>query len=274
MRPTMSSAPLLRWRRHPEAVLDGRIITTAGHRGEDYSLRWPVRRRVYLRLADVRKEEDALAFVRQHGFLRADQTRMDYRIFLQEADLLRAAVEVWSGLRDPRTLKGFNLRAAGGQRLRSLFVGSDQEFEDEWKRWRQYQPEGISLFAPFWLDFTLRVRLRPAGLRLVSKAVPDFLADLPSGGTSLKDAAEKGRNPFLEEPWTFALTPPDLRTFIWVELALDIAGRKMVSLCPYCGRFYLVTRTGVQQTCGMGPCRKESWRRARALREAATGRRS
>lgn len=242
----------LTWRRHPQAILTGHMITADGA-GSEYKLRWSTQPRVYVHLSTVESREDALKFVQQYGFLVADRTRLDARIVMAEARSLREALTIWQSLGEGRTLKSFERRANGWQALRRLVFGPDEDFEREWKEWRESGSEAVSLFAPFLLHYVIRVRLRSVGLRLVSQAIPDFLAS--TGGARASHVERARTNPFMDAPWVFAFQPFDLQTFVWLEFALDMAGGKTVSLCPYCGEFYLVKRRGVQTSCGKPRCK-------------------
>ena len=237
-----SDMATLVWARHPDVTVVDRQLHL-GRRRTGYQIAFPHPEEPFFqRLARVTTPDQVRSFTAQWGLMTEDREHTWVAAVLHEAEMLRAAVEIWEGTQRRGGLREWTSRAGGVTRLRELVLGVDDEWRHRWKEIEQRAPERATAIAPAWLQWAVDRGLRPVGFGIAKEGQP-----------AKAFPRQEGR-------WHWHLGVPDLLTFCYVELAAVLVGGKLPSLCPYCGEVFLVRKRGRQRTCGKDRCRQKAVR--------------
>lgn len=256
----------LEWKKYPKARLlkDRRAVELFGS-PKPYAATLQSRKRdrpVY-RLASVTDPEGAAEFVRQYGPLtqhQANAGRVPVKQILRESQILRLSGELSEGLKK-RDLRGSTLRSHFLELRDLLGIGEVKDaevtMEDEWLEAKQLGIESeLSIgHATLALNRAFSSGLRDIRLEFLPRAKGPVLRKLTAGLHSVEEYSI----PWPE--WAWRIRVPDLLVYCYLQLALNIGSGRGVAICPACSELYLVSRSGIQVTCGRPSCRKAAQRR-------------
>ena len=243
----------LDWERHAVSLSNSQLIASGQPR--PYRLRPGKIPRVYMELAQVKTQNDALVFTQRWGYLARSLKYVWVAGVLNEAEDMRKCLTVWRGEWDhgasSRRLPKWAREFDGMRGLQENVEASPQQ----WPQIRRRLPStSVGIAGTF---LTLKV----------STGLAELAVNLVRGhpGTMWKSKMQptKRHGHLWRRPpwWSLRFEIRDLLTFCYLELALDIVGGRYPAVCPYCGKPYVVRKPTVQNTCGANRCRKAAFER-------------